>query len=165
MFNPRGTELADVDSVAQLCGLALECIDPGGGIQARMTRFPRATSAILSRWRDSAIGYLNALPAHLRRPLRDYLRSWQTRAARSVSRWPPEISIADLVYRLVTWIPAMQIDIEGIVHFEVILRTITEAARFSTYNGDIVFRDQTRINRSVQAAIWDIFGPPCGGCP
>jgi DNA helicase II / ATP-dependent DNA helicase PcrA len=163
VFNPRGTELADVAAIAQLCGLALECIDPGGTVQASTSSFPAATGAVLTRWRGTGQQHLAALPSGLQRPLSNYISSWQTRTARSVSRWPTEISIADLVYKLVTWIPAMQSDIEGLVQFEVILRTITEAARFSTYSGNIVFRDPTRFERSVRAAIWEIFAPLAEG--
>lgn len=163
VFNPRGTELADVDAVAQLCGLALECIDPEGAVQASTRSFPADTGAVLTRWRDAGRQHLAMLPPNLRRPLREYVSSWRTRTARSVNRWPPEASIADLVYKLVTWIPTMQTDIEGLVHFEVILRTITEAARFSTYSGNVVFRDPTRFERSVRAAIWEVFAPLAEG--
>jgi DNA helicase-2/ATP-dependent DNA helicase PcrA len=163
VFNPRGTELADIDAVKQLCGLTLECIDPGATVQTSTPSFPRATATILTDWRDVALQYLKSLPAARKRPLEDYLNSWRTRTARSVNRWPSEASIADLVYKLVTWVPAMQHDIEGLVHFEVILRTITEAARFSTYVGNVVFRDATRFERSVRAALWEIFAPIAEG--
>jgi DNA helicase II / ATP-dependent DNA helicase PcrA len=162
IFNPRGTALADVPAVRQLCGLILECIDPRGIVQAGMTTFPRATAAVLSAWRSDGVAYMGTLPVNQRRSLNHYVSDWQSRRARS-GRWPEEAPLADLVYKLVAWIPAMQQDIEGLVHLEVVLRTITEAARFSSYRSNIVFRDPTRLRYSVQAAIWEIFAPIAEG--
>ena len=163
LFNPRGTDLADIPAVRQLCGLTLECIDPAGNVQAGMRTLPRATTAILDAWRSDALSYASSLPPPVRASLESYLASWQARVPRSVSNWPDRIALADLVYKLVTWIPLMQRDVEGLVHFEAVLRTITEAARFSTYSGSIVFRDDTWQERSIRAAIRDIFSPLADG--
>jgi DNA helicase II / ATP-dependent DNA helicase PcrA len=163
VFNPRGTDLADIPAVRQLCGLALECIDPAGNVQSDMGTLPRATTATLNAWRSDALSYASGLPPRTRASLEGYITSWQARVPRSVSSWPDRITLADLVYKLVTWIPPMQRDVEGLVHFEVALRTITEAARFSTYGASIVFRDDTWQQRSIRAAIRDIFSPVAEG--
>ena len=71
--------------------------------------------------------------------------------------------MSDLIYKLVTWVPDMQDDIEGLVYLELVLRTVTQAARFSAYGANIVFRNQTHEQGSVKAAIWDIFVPLADG--
>ncbi len=163
VFNPRGTEFAELPSVGQLCGLALECIDPGAVVQGSIARFPRGTGAVLRGWRADALRYLSSLTGRDRATLRAFVNAWQAQTARSVAKWPDEIGLADLMYKLVTWIPAMQKDVEGLVHLEVVLRTITEAARFSAFSGDIVFRDPVRYRRSVTTALWEIFAPLAEG--
>jgi DNA helicase-2/ATP-dependent DNA helicase PcrA len=59
--------------------------------------------------------------------------------------------------------PDFQNDIEGLVYFEAIARTITEAARFSSFGSEIVFSTPALEENSVRSAIWDIFVPLASG--
>ena len=48
----------------------------------------------------------------------------------------------DLAYKLVTWIPSMQNDVEGLVYLEAVTRTISQIGLFSSYGGNLVFDDK-----------------------
>jgi DNA helicase-2/ATP-dependent DNA helicase PcrA len=159
-FNPRGQHLALVPHVQQLCGLMLECIDPGAQIQAVMGRAPRQGIQVFDAWRVAGRALVRGNPdPRLPRSLQQYLEGWRVRQTSSSGRWPNEVGLADLAYKLVTWIPPLQDDIEALVHLEVVVRTITEAARFSSWGGYIVFRSPRTEQSSVRAALWDIFVP------
>lgn len=67
-----------------------------------------------------------------------------------------------LLYKLITWIPAMQEDAEGLVYLEAITRTISQSAHFSSFKAEI-HRDAPFDKLSVGAAIRDIFAPLAAG--
>jgi DNA helicase-2/ATP-dependent DNA helicase PcrA len=159
IFNPRGQDLASVPDVERLCGLILECIDPQATIQRTINNLPQEAIATFNRWRQRAQNHISRNPAP-RRPnsLPQFVRAWQQRKPQGRLNWPDEIHLAELAYKLVTWIPSMQDDIEGLVHLEVILRTITESGRFSNYGGYILFRPNQE-QSSIRSALWDIFVP------
>src|SRR5262249_50268435 len=77
--------------------------------------------------------------------------------------WDRRASLVDLAYKLVTWIPAFQDDIEGLVYLEAIVRTTTEASRFSKFGSEIVFSPPNLEQPSVYSAVWDIFVPLASG--
>jgi DNA helicase-2/ATP-dependent DNA helicase PcrA len=70
--------------------------------------------------------------------------------------------LMSLLYSLITWIPALQDDPEGLVYLEVITRTITQSARFVAYDAKIQ-RDQPYMDRSIRAVLWGIFEPLASG--
>ena len=49
MFNPRGIDLQDIDSVGIFCGLMLECIDPEAGIQNTDKTIPNLAKRNMNR--------------------------------------------------------------------------------------------------------------------
>lgn len=159
VFNPRGQPLTEIESVQVLCGLVLDCIDPTGACQAAM-RLPRGPAASFVAWRNAARAFSTSHPhPAARRALTGYLRSW----AAAIGRTNTSVPLAELVYDLVYWLEPMQGDVEGLVHLEVIQRTITESARFGTYGGSILLRDATWHERSVKSAYWDVFVPIAEG--
>jgi DNA helicase-2/ATP-dependent DNA helicase PcrA len=158
VFNPRGRPLTDIDSVQVLCGLMLECIDPGGTCQAA-TRLPAGVAGSFATWRAAAQAFVAAYPnPQARTALRRYLQRWAGAIGRSNTRMP----VAELVYDLVYWLEPMQGNIEGLVHLEVIQRTITESARFGTYGGAVAL-DARWHQSSVKSAFWDVFVPIADG--
>ena len=161
VFNPRGQHLAAVPEVERLCGLMLECIDPGSRVQNSIN-LPQEAVNTFNQWRRQARTYITQNP-HPQRPntLARFVQAWQQRSPQGRSSWPQEINLSDLVYKLVTWIPEMQNDIEGLVHLEVVLRAITAAAsaRVSRYGGSILFQSSSREEDSIHSAYWDVFVP------
>ncbi|MHB8598525.1 MAG: UvrD-helicase domain-containing protein [Ktedonobacteraceae bacterium] len=164
VFNPRGEEFCEIPEVAILCGLILECIDPGSSVQISISKMPLGASEVMEHWRQNARDHIasNPSPNTHTRTLRDFVNAWQTRTPQGASLWPNEVDLMSLVYNLVTWIPKMQIDPEGLVYLEAISRTVSQSTRFSSYDSTI--QNRTPHNtQSVKAALWDIFVPLATG--
>jgi DNA helicase-2/ATP-dependent DNA helicase PcrA len=94
--------------------------------------------------------------------LKNFVQTWQTRPPQSSRKWPHEVPLIQLLYKLITWIPALQEDPEGLVYLEVITRTITQSARFISYNATIQ-RDSPHARYSIEAVLWGIFEPLASG--
>jgi DNA helicase-2/ATP-dependent DNA helicase PcrA len=75
--------------------------------------------------------------------------------------WEREVSLLDLTYKLVTWLPSMQNDIEGLVYLEAITRTISQAGLTSPFQSKAIFNPAAgqRNVASVKAAIDSVFLP------
>jgi len=160
IFNPRGRHLASVPEVEILCGLMLECVDPGLRVQNSIN-LPREAVNVLNRWRQQARIYMRRNPHQKPNSLAKFVRAWQQRSPQGPHPWPQRINLSDLAYKLVAWIPKMQDDIEGLVYLEVVLRAITAAAsaRVSQYGGFILFQPSSHEVSSIRYAYWDIFVP------
>ncbi|MEM2619332.1 MAG: ATP-dependent helicase [Candidatus Hadarchaeales archaeon] len=152
VFNPRGQSLGLVPEVQLLCGLILECIDPNTQIQAELPWIQQ----IFSDWQDKARKYIN----HGDSSLKDFVDGWRKKWNGKREK-DEQIPLLDLVYNLVTWIPKMQTDVEGLVYLEAITRTITQAALFGKYGGAIMFKqnDPWTENYSRLEVLEDILAP------
>jgi DNA helicase-2/ATP-dependent DNA helicase PcrA len=173
VFNPHGQHLASVPDVERLCGLILLCIDPNKQYQDAIQRLPQEAADTMNRWRLVADDYMRRNPVPRIPPRRGantlsaFVQSWQQqhvqgqiRASRRRGNWPDEIHLVDLVYKLVTWIPNMQDDIEGLVYLEVITRTILQSALFTApFRGHIVFNTARNRRSSVHRVLWSVFVP------
>ncbi len=164
VFNPRGEEFSQIREVGILCGLMLECIDPDARTQESIHNLPADARGVMNDWRRVAQNYIatNPQPNTRRRSLRDFVHAWQTRRPQGIGPWPHEVDLVGLAYNLVTWIPEMQTDPEGLVYLEAISRTINQSVRFSAY-GATIRSDPPHDERSVGAALWDIFVPLATG--
>lgn len=171
VFNPRGQEFSDIECVQQLCGLMLECIDPDRTLQQNLVprRIPGDISGKMDDWRSVARTFIASNPpgpgtvrGGRSRSLGDFVSAWQRRTPQGKGTWPEEVPLIDLLYKLLTWIPKMQEDPEGLVYLEAITRTITQSAYFSPFNAAIQ-RDPPFDRLSVEAALRDIFAPLAAG--
>ena len=166
VFNPRGQEFSEIEEVQQICGLILECIDPDARIQNSIPNFPRNIPQVFNQWRQVAQQYIaNNPPAPSSmggNTLDDFVQAWQRRTPQGSGNWPREVPLIQLLYELITWIPTFQEDPEGLVYLEVITRTITQSARFISYDATVQ-RDQPAADDSVRAILWDIFEPLASG--
>lgn len=152
VFNPRGQSLNNIPSVEILCGLMLECLDPNILIQQSITNLPQYAVDELNRWRRRA-----QLLMQNNVQLSTFVNAWQNRTPIRRTSWENEIHLNDLSYKLVTWIPHMQDDIEGLVYLEAVTRTINQAAQFSSYRSRIIFNPPQLEQRSIREAIWSVF--------
>ena len=163
IFNPRGQNLEQIPSVKILCGLILECIDPEMRVQNGTKNLLEVITDMFNVWRREARRYIrkNPSPATPRSNLSKFVSAWQERVPLGRKKWEREIPLIDLVYKLVTWIPNMQNDIEGLVYLEAITRTITQAGLFSNFGAQIIFdtNNQKLEQESIKAALWDVFVP------
>lgn len=166
VFNPRGQNLEAIPQVQVLCGLTLECIDPNSGVQDN-TNLPQVVVDIFDGWRRRATSHINSNPRPTSpRSLRQFVDSWQRRAPLGRRIWQErEIPLIDLVYKLITWIPNMQDDIEGLVYLEAITRTINQASLFGNFAGQIIVDSSNRRleDASLREALWNIFAPIATG--
>jgi len=165
VFNPRGQGLETIAGVQALCGLILQCLDPNSTVQSSLN-LPPAVINIFDIWRVKANTYINSNPPPTTpRSLRQFVNAWLRRTPLNRRAWEREIPLIDLVYKLVTWMPVMQNDIEHLVYLEAITRTINQAGLFGNFGGQIIF-DQNNPNLeqvSIREALWNIFVPIATG--
>ncbi len=162
VFNPRGQSLARIPSVMILCGLLFECIDPNSTIQNDIDNFPRDAATTFQRWRRAGLDYLANLNPTEGAALARFIGAWQLRMPLGRTRWDSrDIALNDLIYKLITWIPDMQDDVEGLVYLEAITRTITQAALFCDFRANIVCdRDNIGLEQaSIREVFRKIFAP------
>lgn len=156
VFNPRGEEFHLVEDVQRLGGLLLECLDPASRIQADM-RLPRDVGAVLDQWRTAGRAYVATDPPP-REPngIAQFVDDWQNRRSRTGRRWPDEVPVAELLYKLATWLPSLVSDVQGLAYLEVFGRTIAEATRIVPPQ---VTQDPRFADGRIGRLIREIFAP------
>lgn len=166
VFNPRGQSLERINQVQVLCGLILECIDPNEEFQNQIEKLPRSAKKRFSKWRQAANIHIDANPEP-NDPinLKNFVNAWKTRTPLGRRTWKRDVPLLDLVYKLVTWIPMLQDDVEGLVYLEAVSRTIAQTGFFSNYGSEIVFDSKYPDLEfySVKEAYWSIFVPIATG--
>lgn len=167
VFNPRGQNLEDTWEASVLCGLILDCIDPKCEIQDSIDKLPYSAKENFKEWRKTAREYVETNPEtkSTELSLKLFVESWQARKPLGRRTWKKVVPLLDLAYKLVTWIPNMQDDVEGLVYLEAVTRTISETALFSSFAGELVFDEETpELERySIVDAYWNIFVPLATG--
>jgi len=170
VFNPRGQDLQNIDAVAVFCGLMLECIDPNSNIQKINDKIPNSASMKMTKWRKKAVSYMNDVNPEPHSPvsLEKFITHWQMRYPFSSDesadiKWPEKASLMELAYKLVTWIPQLQEDDEGVVYLKAITQTITQTSFFNKYSANIDFSSMEDEKESVNEALLNIFVPIATG--
>ncbi|WP_295622176.1 ATP-dependent helicase [uncultured Methanobrevibacter sp.] len=170
VFNPRGQDLQNIDSVAVFCGLMLECIDPGSRYQKTNDKIPNSANNNMSAWRRKANSYMNDVNPDPHSPvsLDTFVTHWQVRQPFSTEnskemKWPDKAALMELAYKLVTWIPDMQKDDEGVVYLKAITQTITQTSFFNKYSANIDFTSADAEKESINEALLNIFVPIATG--
>jgi len=164
VFNPRGQALIAVDDIQRLMGLMLECIDPHAKVE-RSIGWLQGLRPVFDSWRTAA---QQVAKNHRDPELRRFVRHWAMRRThgRTVNRIE-RVPLNDLLYKLISWIPRFVDDIERVVQFEAISRTIADSALFSSFGAEVLFapnRPGDSLGRaSVRAALQDIFAPLASG--
>lgn len=164
MFNPRGQDLAGIEVVARFGGLLAECIDPGGVVQASTSGLSNGAVATLDGWRAAAVDFAESADAPA--GLVDYARGWVDRdPARRGFEWPRSVSIIDLVYGLVHFLPELHDDPEGQVYLEVFTRQLAACEQVGSFKGRLVHDpSNTGLSEaSVKELIRDFLGPIASG--
>lgn len=164
VFNPHGQELQSLTPVAVFCGLMLECIDPEGKYQKSIKKIPKLASRNMNNWRKIANDLMNSYPEP-NHPisLKDFVNAWRCRIPIGHNIWPENASLIELAYKLITWIDALQDDVEGLVYLEAITKTITQTGFFNKFSAQIYFTESKLEKKSVEEAIWNIFIPVATG--
>jgi DNA helicase-2/ATP-dependent DNA helicase PcrA len=164
VFNPRGQSLESIGNVQILCGLMLECIDPNSNRQNNIQNLPRIALEMFAVWRENARTHMDENPHSVTgHNLRQFVTSWQNRTPLGRGSWEREIPLIDLVYKLVTWIPDMQDDLENLVYLKAITRTISQIGLFGAFGGQIICDQNGLEQASIKEAVWNIFVPIATG--
>ena len=167
IFNPRGQNLEDTWEASVLCGLLLDCIDPTCGIQDKIEKLPYNAKKNFKSWRKIAREYIETKPepSSPDLSLKIFVEAWQNREPLGRKTWKKVVPLLDVAYKLVTWLPTMQNDVEGLVYLEAVTRTISETALFSSFAGELVFDEETPELEcySITDAYWNIFVPLATG--
>lgn len=164
IFNPRGQALRDQASVRTLLGLLLECLDPSSPARpdGRLTPDTYPTTIglrHLCQFRFDAKRFIASNPPpNAPHSLQDYVVAWNNQSSQTISTWPDEWPLLELVFTLISWMPQFLDDPEHQVWLEAILRTMSQAAVFSPYRSTLI-RDGVHRDRSRSSAIRDVLRP------
>jgi DNA helicase-2/ATP-dependent DNA helicase PcrA len=136
----------------------LECLDPGGTIQASMP-LRGVAQQYLAAFRRAYALYAATNPQPTRpHGLDAFVRAWGQRRPQSPQQpWPREWPLLELCFTLLAWFPRLHDDPEGQVHLEAIARSIAQSATFSRYRALILNGSAQHDQRSVEAALRDVF--------
>jgi len=161
VFNPRGQDFQKIEEIKILCGLILECIDPDTVVQEAELEEFRNINNIFNDWRTSATSFIGTNPLPHDPTLGKFVEAWKDRTPLNQTSWPKEVMLIDLVYKLITWIPYLQENLEGLVFLEAVVRAISQAAIFSYSESKITFDDEhpNYETTSIKQILKDIFVP------
>jgi len=162
VYNPRGQNLGDIDEVMILCGAMLECLDPQSAIQ-NLLIIDADENDTLNRWRMRARQYaMTNPPPNTHVTMATFIQAWQNRTTIPAGNWDArEVPLLGLAYKLLTWIPTMRDDIEGLVRMEAICRTISQAALVMSFQGNVIV-DQLNpqlSEKSIKEIMYNVFVP------
>ncbi len=146
IFNPRGRPLRDIPSVQELLGNILDCLDPDGlaldRIQERYDEngdfSPRyvQNATTLSEWRNVARGTRDSRSPELAR----FVENWGIRTpTRRITARRARVSLNDIIFKLIKWLPSYQTDIEHLAWLEAVQRAVTASAVLQGFAGDVLF--------------------------
>ena len=177
VFNPRGRSLRDIQSVQELLGTMLECIDPpspqfpDGVQQSAVSGHMRAEARrFLTTWRQAARNFINSNPLpNQPHSIGQFVAAWQARSPHApMPVWPQEWPLLELAFKIISWIPLLRDDPEGQVYLEAVMRCIAQSAAFSAFRSVVVFGQAPNVDNdisraSIRRAIMDIFAPLAEG--
>lgn len=159
VFNPRGQALRDIVEIQQIVGAMLECIDPGGALQASM-RLRAVTQQYFAQFRSAYAQFAASNPAPTQpHGIAAFVDAWGRRRTQTGQPWPREWPVLELCFTLLAWFPRLRDDPEGQVHLEAVARAIAQSATFSAYRALLLNGSGQHDQRSAEAALRDIFAP------
>lgn len=164
IFNPRGRPLSELLLVQQLGGLLLEALDPRGMVQATdqvQKRIGSDAKRIFPTWRDEGRLLARSNPA-----LKSLIDGWANRdPGRPGYQWPRSVSVLELLYGIVHYLPELHDSPEGQVYLEVFSRQLTAMSLLSGFEGRVV-HDSTKPDlnaASVRDLLCDWLAPIADG--
>ena len=161
VFNPRGEDISTIDIVERFGGLLLECLDPGGVLEAQTNGISRDAQAVFTRWRQQAINFAQGASALL-----SYALGWANRdPGRKGYEWPKSTTAIELIYGLVHYLPELHDDPEGQVYLEVFTRQLGACEQHGKFDGRIITdpANQGLSDASVKELLRDFLAPIAEG--
>jgi DNA helicase-2/ATP-dependent DNA helicase PcrA len=155
LFNPRGKRLAEVPSIQQLLGLALECLDPQEEFLPDVVL--GQARGHMGRWRESARELIVANPEpHKPHGLSDFVDAWKARTPQGRGEWPREFPLMELLHELTVWIPDLRRS-PGFLYLEGVTRSLDQLGTLFGPWAVLVSRD--RWDKSVKKFYEEFFIP------
>lgn len=155
-FNPRGNNLYDDQYVMILCGTLLNCIDPDSTYQ-NQCKISKDVTGIIQRWRAVAETYIEKAPEINGNRMRDLVDSWKNRTPfPKGNRWnKPDVSLLDMTFQILTWIPELRNDAEELVYLQALCEAISSTVLIKNREINLVFEKGK--SEPKAAAVKDIF--------
>jgi len=137
VFNPRGQDLTEIEAVAQFGGLLLECLDPGGMVEANTSGLNDSITNTFTEWRNAAVNFVSSAIAPQR--LLEFAQGWALRNPQKAGfRWSPNVPVLELIYGLVHYFPFLHDDPEGQIYLEVFTRQVSACQQVGSFSGRVV---------------------------
>lgn len=136
IFNPRGAPVGEVTIVQQLGGLLLEALDDRGLVQATdkcQKRLGTDAQRLFPVWRNAGRAKQRSIAE-----LNNFVRTWQSRKAPPGFRWPTSVTVLELLYGLIHYLPEFHDDPEGQSYLEVFTRQLTAMSGLSGFEGRVI---------------------------
>ena len=167
VFNPRGASIEEDVRLSKLTGIVLNCIDPNSKIQDEMRNLPKELAEIFKNWRERGKEYLRINNTLIRNTkLQKFVNDIISHSSsESSSDNPKSFSLINLIYQLISWMPELHNDIEGLAYLELITRSIEQSSILTPSLGTINLdpTNPERERKSVEETIWNIFAPLATG--
>ena len=167
IFNPRGASIEDDERLSRLNGLVLYCIDPKSEIQNGIEGLPKEIAGIFNVWRVQGSNYLSANNDIIRgKKLEQFVNEVvQHSSSFNPNGEPRSFSLIALIYQLITWMPDLHNDIEGLAYLELITRSIEQSSVLTPSLGTINLnpKDIRKERKSIEETLWNIFVPLATG--
>ncbi|MDR1405297.1 MAG: ATP-dependent helicase [Candidatus Methanoplasma sp.] len=163
VFNPRGQDLQDMPEIEKLCGILMLCIDPDSSVLDGIFMRDLARQRI-TEWINRARRYIDTCESVNGVKLSDYVSAWQNGKPFGTDKWDKnDVTITDIIYNIITWIPRLQSDAENLVYLEAICRVANSSSLVNPFGSKIWFENHKPTANSVKAALNDVFIPLASG--
>ncbi len=135
VFNPRGQALRDIPDVQRLLGVLSLIVDPSGE-RTTATMPTREAHLFMDEWRHIAREFIALDPEPSDAGgLEKFINDWQSsasgeRKSREWAEWPA----IEIIYKLITWMPAFQNNAEHQVWLQTLMETIDSVSAESPYH-------------------------------
>ncbi len=163
-FNPRGQDLTGIPIIKQFGGLLLECLDPGGVIEAQFKNLPQGISTTFQSWRQAAVNFVDSPEAA--EGLKEFAVAWVERDPQKRGwEWPHTVAVLELIYGLVHFFPELHDDPEGQIYLEVFTRQVSACEQVGKFSARVVTdpANPTLGDASIKELIRDFLAPIASG--
>jgi len=160
MFNPWSDDLKTNAFVRVLSGLILKCLDRGVEINISADKLPPEAKITFQNWRRTASAYLNKSTSN---QLKKFVAQWgKSYSSNAREESPPTMSVYELIYGLVQFLPGLIADPQGQVGFEISMRQLAACIRIARSSGQKQ-NDSTDTKISAEELLTGFLGPiACG---
>jgi len=160
MFNPWADDLNSTFYVRLLGGLILKCLDRDSKIKMRSGKFHPDTLDTFQSWHRTASAYLRKSAS---RQLQRFVKRWGKHLSSSADQgWPQSMSVYNLVYKLIHFLPKMTDDPQCQVCFKIFIRQLAACIRIRKFGGQ-ASNEPAMADISMEELLTDFLGPiACG---